>query len=131
MTTCKSQNITAGYWIKETTEGKLEEIQPIEEELVIVIDFKGCARKVPVTKLKLETFYELVKNLGSTFWYLSATWTLVDIVFEFYKETNIKWHERDRRSDGKGVLTNVCPLNQPLPVEMKNFSALSGNKVLF
>ena len=52
-------------------------------------------------------------------------------MFDFYKETNIKWHERDRRSDGKGVLTNVCPLNQPLPVEMKNFSVLSGNKVLF
>ena len=74
-----------------------------------------------MTRLKLEEFYELMKNLRSTFWSLSATCTRIDIVFDLYKETNIKSHERDRRNDRKGVLTTVCTLNQPLPVEMKDF----------
>ena len=47
------------------------------------------------------------------------------------KKKSIKSHERDRQIDGKGILANVCTLNQPLPVEMKKFWALSDNKVSF
>ena len=74
-------------------------------------------------------FHDLVRNLGSTFQSLSVTCTCIDIVFDLYKEKSIKSNEHDRRSDGKGVLTNVCTLDQPLPVEMKKFWALSDNKV--
>ena len=91
----------------------------------------GYARKVPVTKLKLKTFHDLVKNLGSTSRSLSATCTRIDIVFDLLKEKSIKSHERNRRSDGKGILTNVCTLDQPLLIEMKKFWALSDNKVSF
>ena len=74
-------------------------------------------------------FHDLVRNLGSTFQSLSATCTRIDIVFDLYKEKCINSNESDRWSDGKGVLTNVCTLDQPLPVEMKKFWALSDNKV--
>ena len=74
-------------------------------------------------------FHDLVRNLGSTFQSRSVTCTRIDIMFDLYKEKSIKSNERDRRSDGKGVLTNVCTLDQPLPVEMKKFWALSDNKV--
>ena len=74
-------------------------------------------------------FHDLVRNLGSTFQSLSVTCTRIDIVFDLYKEKSIKSNERDRRSDGKGVLTNVYTLDQPLSVEMKKFWALSDNKV--
>ena len=132
MVTCKSQKITAGYWIKKTTEGKLS-----RRNTTLWRRTKGKsgkvrkARKVSVTKLKLETFHKLVKNLGSTFWSLSVTCTRIDILFDSYKETNIKLHERDWRSDGKDVLTKVSTLNQPHPVGMNNFWALSDNKVSF
>ena len=69
--------------------------------------------------------------LGSTFRALSTTCTCIDIVFNLYKEKSIKSNKRDRQSDGKGILTNVCPLNQPLSVEMKKIWALFDNKVLF
>ena len=64
----------------------LAEIQPTEEERVIVIDFLGCTKKGPVSKLKLKTFHDLVKNLGSTFRSFSATCTRNGIVFDLYKE---------------------------------------------
>ena len=66
-------------------------------------------------------FHDLVKNLVSTFQSLSATCTRIDIVFNFYKGKTIKSNERDRRSDGKCISTNVCALDQLLPVEMKKF----------
>ena len=47
------------------------------------------------------------------------------------KKKRIKSHERNRRSDGKGIITNVCTLDQPLPLEIKKFGALSDNKVSF
>ena len=81
--------------MKPMREKYLAEIPPTEEERVIVIDFMGYARKVPVTKLKLKTFHDLVKNLGSTFQSLSATCTRIDIVFHLYKEKSIKSPERD------------------------------------
>ena len=71
------------------------------------------------------------RTCGQLFLSLSAACTHTDIVFDLHKETNIKSYERDRQSDGKGVLTKVCILNQPLPVKMKNFWALSDNKVYF
>ena len=59
MATCESQKIKLATEIKKPLkENYLEEIPPIEKERVIVI---------PVTKLKLETFHGLVKNLRSTF----------------------------------------------------------------
>ena len=82
-------------------------------------------------KQKMIRIDDLVKNLGSTFWALSATCTRIDIVFNLYKEKSIKSNKRDRQSDGKGILTNVCPLIQPLSVEMKKFWALFDNKVSF
>ena len=132
MATCKkskkSQLSTA--LMKPLKEKYLAETPPTEEEQIIVIDFMGYARKVPLTKLKLKTFYDLAKNFGSTFQSLFATCTRIDIVFDLYKERCIKSHEGDRRSDGKGILTNVCTLDQPLPVEMKKFWTLYDNKVL-
>ena len=76
-------------------------------------------------------FHDLVKNLVSTFQSLSATCTRIDIAFNFYKEKTIKSNERDRRSDGKCISTNVSTLDQLLPVEMKKFWALSNNKASF
>ena len=132
MVTCKSQKITAGYWIKKTTEGKLSRRNTTLWRRTKRKSGKvRKARKVPVTKLKLETFHKLVKNLESTFWSLSVTCTRIDKLFDSHKETNIKSPKRDWRSDGKGVLTKVSTLNQPHPVEMNNFWALSDNKVLF
>ena len=114
--------------MKPLKEKYLAEIPPTEEERVTFIDFMGYARKVPVTKLKLKTFHDLVKNLGSTFRPLSATCTSIDIVFDLYKEKSVKSHERHRRSDGK---CNVSTPDQSLPVEMKKFWDLSDNKVSF
>ena len=51
---------------KPLKEKYLAEMPPTEEERVIVIDFMGYARKVLVTRLKLKTFYDLVKNMRST-----------------------------------------------------------------
>ena len=41
-------------------------------------------------------FHDLVKNLGSTFQYLPATCTRIDIVLDLYKEKSIKSNGRDR-----------------------------------
>ena len=61
-------------------------MQPTEEERLIAIDFLGYTKKRPVSKLKLKTFHDLVKNLGSTFRSFSATCTRNGIVFDLYKE---------------------------------------------
>ena len=41
-------------------------------------------------------FHDLLKNLGSTFQYLPATCTRIDIVLDLYKEKSIKSNGRDR-----------------------------------
>ena len=49
---------------------------------MILVDFMGYARKVPVTKQKSKTLDDLVKSLWSTFKNLLATCTRTDLVFD-------------------------------------------------
>ena len=52
----------------------------------------------------------------------------VDIVFDLYKENNIKGSERRRRTTGEGIETIISDFDQPLPVEIDRFWFVSKNK---
>ena len=96
---------------------------------MVIIDFMGYARKVPVKTMKLNTFSDLAENL--TFEGLSRTCSRTEIIFDLYHESSIKGSERSRRSKRPGVYTAVSRLDQPLPVELDKFWSVSSNKVSF
>ena len=98
---------------------------------MVVIDFMGYARKMPTKKMKLKSFGDLMKCLISKFKSLAETCTRVDIVFDLYRENSIKSHERKRRSTKSCIATSVSHHDQPLPVDIDAFWALSHNKVSF
>ena len=99
---------------------------------MIIIDFTSFPRKVPIKKLNLKTFSDLVANLWSSFNSLSRDCTRIDIVFDLYKDDSIKACERSRRRGSlSGIPTSVARPSQPLPVDIDTFWYLSSNKVSF
>ena len=76
---------------------------------MIVIDFMGYAKKVPVKKLKkLKSFHDLVTRLWLTSKNLLAIWTQTDVVFDLYKENSIKSQEQDQHNNRvKGIDTEI------------------------
>ena len=67
----------------------------------------------------------IAENLWSIFESLSSNCSRIDIIFDLYHDSSIKGSERDRRSKHPGILTPVSSADQPLPVELEKFWALS------
>ena len=99
---------------------------------VIIFDFMAFSRKVPVKKIKLQTFEDLFKHLFATFKRLSAGCQRIDIVFDIYLDSSIKQHERKRRSEKhQSTETIITSIEQALPVEFESFWGSSSNKMQF
>lgn len=85
------------------------QLHSTEQKQMIVIDFMGYAKKVPVKKLKkLKSFHDLVTRLWLTSKNLLAIWTQTDVVFDLYKENSIKSQEQDQHNNRvKGIATEI------------------------
>ena len=72
---------------------------PINEmNSAILIDVRTYCRKVPVKKLKLQTYEDLVNHLWQTLQRISSNCGRIDIVFNLYLDQSIKQGERMGRS---------------------------------
>ena len=81
--------------------------------------------------MNILTFGDFATNLWHTFLSIAKGSDRIDIVFDLYLKYNIKSCERQRRADTDGIITIINRNDQPLPVEMKSFWALSENKESF
>ena len=97
----------------------------------IVIDFMVYARKVPVKKMNLVCYEDLLGALWKTFSSLSKGSTRIDIVFDLYPQQSIKQGERNQRRKLEPIETNISTIKQQLPVEMDRFWSSSDSKVKF
>ena len=86
-------------------------------------------RKVPVKKVKLQTFEELLKHLWTTFERQSTNYQRVDIAFNIYLESSRKQQERERRGKEKVIEIIIANIKQAPPVEMDKFWGLFNNKM--
>ena len=73
----------------------------------IVIDFMVYARKVPVKKMNLVCYEDLLGAFWKTFSFLSKGSTRIDIVFDLYPQQSIKQGERNRRRKLEPIETNI------------------------
>ena len=87
----------------------------------ILFDFMAYCRKVPVKKLHLKTYEDLVKHLWSTFNHLSRNRGRLDIVFGLYLDQSIKQQERSRRAEAQIIETTISNIKQSLPIEIETF----------
>ena len=92
----------------------------------IVIDFMVYARKVPVKKMNLVCYEDLLGALWKTFSSLSKGSTRIDIVFDLYPQQSIKQGERNQRRKLEPIETNISTIKQQLPVEMDRFWSSSN-----
>ena len=102
-------------------------------ESMVVVDFMGYARKVPIKKLNLRTYHDFANHMWNTINKLSFNAARIDIVFDLYILQSIKQDERNRRGGKRGGIEGIstmvtCP-DQQLPIDMDMFSALADNKM--
>ena len=99
---------------------------------VIIFDFMAFSWKVPVKKIKLQTFEDLFKHLFATFKRLSAGCQRINIVFDIYLDASIKQHECKRRSEKhQSIERIITSIEQALPVEFESFWGSWSNKMQF
>ena len=97
----------------------------------MLIDFMAYTRKLPVKKLKLKTFEDMNMKLWDIFAKLASKSKRIDILFDVYKQGNIKDLERIRRGKVDAIEVASLQRNTPLPVETERFWALPLNKGKF
>ena len=85
---------------------------------VIIFDFMAFSRKVPMKKVKLQTFEDLFKHLFATFKRLSAGCQRIDILFDTYLDSvsnsmNVKEDRKNinRRKQSLQALNKLSQLN--------------------
>ena len=72
---------------------------------MLVVDFMGLIRKLPVKKMKLQTYGDLMEAVLTGIKALvSDTTTRIDIVFDMYLDRSIKDFERERRSTKEKIM---------------------------
>ena len=96
-----------------------------------IIDFMAYARKVPIRNLKLKTFGEFAEFMSCSFDKMSSKSGRVDIVIDLYLPTSIKSSERSRRQKVDPIEVTISNPLTPIPVELDQFWASSGNKQRF
>ena len=101
------------------------------KKCMITIDFMGYTRKVPVKKMKLNTYADFANTLWKTFLNLAVGCSRIDVVFDLYLQQSIKQDERKRRSKTDAIETTISHLEQQLPVDMDKFWASPDNKMRF
>ena len=89
------------------------------------------AQKVPIKKMNLVGYEDLLSALWKTFSSLSKGCTRIDIVFDIYLQQSIKQGERNRKSKLEPVETNISTIKQQLPVEIDRIWSSSDNKMKF
>ena len=116
--------------LKNTLE-EIPEVVPIDDiPTAIIFDFMAYCRKVPVKKLKLRTYEDLLNYLWSTFKNIASNTNRIDIVFDVYLETGIKQQERNRRGKKCQIVeTKINSIRQNLPIELDKFWGSSDNKM--
>ena len=82
------------------------------KQSMIVFDFMGYCRKVPIKRHELKTYANLANHLSTTFTFLSKNHSRIDIVFDLYFDPSIKEKERLRRSKGKAIEVNISSYHQ-------------------
>ena len=108
------------------------EIENIPDNEVLIIDFMAYARRIPLGKLKLETFNDLATHLCNTFTALASHSKRVDIVFDLYYSESVKEHVRLKRSnDAPPINVDISHGQQKLPVDTKLLWSSSSNKLKF
>ena len=89
-------------------------------------------RKLPIKKMKLETYFDVAKSLLDMFLAMAngCKAQSVYIVFDVYKESSIKNYKREVRSSGKvKIETTIVPgRQQKFPVLTEAFWACANNK---
>ena len=105
------------------------------QKKVCVIDFMAYARRIDsrITKFKLKSYNDAMKNLWDTFWMLGANCDQIDIVFDLYKPNSVKASERKRRALDDAVRRSIESLSQPLPKvsEIAKYWSCDENKKEF
>ena len=86
-------------------------------------------RKVPLKKLLLNTYGDLVRHLWATFQGLSSSSERTYIIFDLYLDQSIKEGEHNRRSQDGVVETTILQLKRSLPVEIEKFRGSSSNNM--
>ena len=109
----KSQKSQLTQEIKKLLPTPCPEVVPIHSEpYMVVFDFMGYCRKVPIKKIELKTYADLASHLWTTFTSLSKQCSRLDIVFDLYLDASIKEEERLRRSKDMAIEVNISSYNQ-------------------
>ena len=106
-------------------------------ESMVVVDFMGYARKVPIKKLNLRPYHDFANHMWNTINKLSFNAARIDIVFDLHILQSIKQDERNRRGGIEGISTIITFPDQQLPIDMDMFfikwltEHYSGNQPLY
>ena len=89
------------------------------------------AQKVPVKKMNLIGYKDLLGALWKTFSSFSKGCTRTDMAFYIYLQQSIKQGERNQRSKLEPIETNISTMKQQLSVEMDRIWSSSDKKMKF
>ena len=82
-----------------------------EARTMVVIDFMGLLRKLPVKTMQLKTYEQL---MNATWAWISSlldnTTQRLDIVFDIYLPNSIKAYERARRTTTTTTMSELSPI---------------------